>query len=243
MQMNSLLHKVDQARTKYPEVLRTIKACGRIYAGGVLCAKVHKSPDVLATAAVYTEATNKSELRELGRGAMAVKSENFLLGPQMAEAPELFRRGQPGAGKTAGETQAPLTTEDRRTGPDASLTEDSWNGKGSSDGAGPPVDLRLPYSQVARIKILGVIFEKDLQFSDHFERTLARVKVRMAILARVAGCSWGLETRLLGATGLALAMSLLLYGWAAAGSGLSEKHIRQLDAPAVFWALALQHAR
>ena len=83
---------------------------------------------------------------------------------------------------------------------------------------------------MSKFKLLGVIFDKDFGFDDHFHRILSKAKVRLAILNKVSSCTWGLETGMLRITGKAPVMSLLRYGLVVFGSGMRSAQFRQLDA-------------
>ena len=90
-------------------------------------------------------------------------------------------------------------------------------------------DAALPYSQVSRIKILGMLFDQRFSFEDHMSKILAKARTRLAILNKVAGSSWGLETGMLRLTGKSLVLSLLRYGQTVVGSSLSEKWMSLID--------------
>ena len=50
------------------------------------------------------------------------------------------------------------------------------------------------------MKIPGLIFDGRLTFRAHTESLMARLKVRHGVLARLAWCTWGLETHVLRVT-------------------------------------------
>ena len=79
------------------------------------------------------------------------------------------------------------------------------------------------------MKILGVIFDEQFSFKEHFDRLLERAQIRMGIITRLSGHKWGLETRMLRLTGQSLVISLLKYGYAITGSGITELQLRQLN--------------
>ena len=80
----------------------------------------------------------------------------------------------------------------------------------------------LPYTEVARMKVLGVVFDRDFSFADHFSRIMEKARIRVGILAKLAGHKRGLETRMLRLTGQSLAVSLMRYGYVVTGSGMSR---------------------
>ena len=50
---------------------------------------------------------------------------------------------------------------------------------------------QLPFPARESIEILGVIFDVGLAFPEHLSVVSGRAKVRLSLLARVAGSSWG----------------------------------------------------
>ena len=85
------------------------------------------------------------------------------------------------------------------------------------------IETLLPYKVVSHFRLLGVIFDNRFTFRKQYERIQEKAGIRMALVKRVSGCKWGLETRMLKATGDALLVSLLRYGLAVTGSGAPEK--------------------
>ena len=77
--------------------------------------------------------------------------------------------------------------------------------------------------------VYEVLFDKEFSFQQQFERVLEKAKVRMALVRRVSGCTWGLETRLLKATGDALLISLLRYALPVTGSSVSDRMLNKID--------------
>ena len=92
------------------------------------------------------------------------------------------------------------------------------------------MSTRLPYKVVTAFRLLGVKFDDRFSFQAQFERILSLSENRVAILNRVAGCPWGLETNTLRLTCDTLVVSLLRYGLAIVGPGLSDKAMASLDA-------------
>ena len=80
------------------------------------------------------------------------------------------------------------------------------------------------------MKILGLLFDKQFSFCDRFDRIIDEAKVRMGKVTRFSGHTWGLETRMLRFTGPSLVISLLRYGYAGTGSGLSDSDLKQTNA-------------
>ena len=52
------------------------------------------------------------------------------------------------------------------------------------------LETALPYSQVSRIKILGMVFDQSFSFEEHLDRILEKAKTRLAVLNKVTSCSW-----------------------------------------------------
>ena len=63
----------------------------------------------------------------------------------------------------------------------------------------------LPFRMVSAMEILSLLFDEQ-----HVDQALNRAKMRMGILARVLGFTWGLETDVLRVTADALAPSFNL---------------------------------
>ena len=79
------------------------------------------------------------------------------------------------------------------------------------------------------MKVSGVIFDDGMDFSDHLRGVFERSKVRLAVLARVAGSSWGLEAGAIRQTHDSLLVSLLRYGLILMGSGLFECQLASIE--------------
>ena len=86
-----------------------------------------------------------------------------------------------------------------------------------------------PYPDKESVKILGVVCDAGLTFAEQIASVFERAKIRMAVLARVAGSSWGPETGMLRLTHEALLTSLVRYGWAVIGSGIHEERMLALN--------------
>ena len=110
-------------------------------------------------------------------------------------------------------------------------TAEAVNNQQSNDPITPWCEelMELPYSKVSRMKVLGVIFDKERNFAEHFDRVLEKAKTRMSIIGKTEGYKWGLESRMIKIVGQALITSLLRYGYAIVGSGLWDKHLKQWD--------------
>ena len=87
----------------------------------------------------------------------------------------------------------------------------------------------LPYPFANQIKILGIIFDMKLCFEAHIETILDRAKIRVGVISRLAGCTWGAETGILRLTGDSLVVSLMRYGLPMIGSGAYEQSINKLE--------------
>ena len=111
-----------------------------------------------------------------------IKSGNFLITPEDA-GDELFRRN-PKSNKS--------TVCSRRATGMVSTAQSLQESRSEVQMPQLPTcaerpDFEFPFRQVARMKILGVIFDKELKFEDHFAKTMDKAKVRMAVIARLAG--------------------------------------------------------
>ena len=58
---------------------------------------------------------------------------------------------------------------------------------------------------------------------------MQKAKVRIAIMAKVSGSTWGLGAGMLRLSWKYLALRLFRYGLAVTGSGLQERHLKELD--------------
>ena len=79
------------------------------------------------------------------------------------------------------------------------------------------------------MKVLGVILDNGMSFQKHTDQPLHRAKVRMGLLTRVSGFTWGHETNELRATADALIPGLSRYGLSVVGSGANEQSLRRID--------------
>ena len=87
----------------------------------------------------------------------------------------------------------------------------------------------LPYPVSSSLKVLGVTFNMGLDSRHQLESILDKAQVRLAVLARVAGATWGLEMGMLRLTHNSLLVSLIRYGLIIMGSGLFERHFLKME--------------
>ena len=83
---------------------------------------------------------------------------------------------------------------------------------------------RLPFRLTNTLTVLGLTLHCGLSFREQLKNTLDKANVRLAILARAAGSTWGRETSVLRLTHDATLGTFLRYGIALLGSGLCGKH-------------------
>ena len=193
--------------------LGEVRVCVLVYADDVICALAHENLRVIETAAEKAASACEGELGSLGLGSESDKSENLLLEPNFGED-GIFRRHATGLG--AGGTERPAI-QPQRIGEQADALRTAHP------------NVVLPYKVVTGMRVLGVFFDNRFCFQKQLESILDRSRVRMAIVKRVSGCTWGLETSMLRLTGDALVVSLLRYGLATIGSGLEKKGMDRVD--------------
>ena len=94
-----------------------------------------------------------------------------------------------------------------------------------------PVSLKsqLPYEWAQFMVILGLVWDQQLNFSEHVRRLVARANLRNGIMARLARCNWGLDAGITRSTSKALIFSLCRYGLTVFGAGLHHADFARLD--------------
>ena len=181
MHMNTLLANVHKDRLSLQRELTQVKYCDYIYADDTLYAIAHREIRVVELAAQKSAGFFQTQLKVLGLSMMPVKSENFLEMPQEIEG-SIFRRGSHQATTTA--TSGGVSTRNTPSGEIIPAKECFPEGDGATSQEGyKQVPLSLPYTQVARMKVLGVIFDKEFLFSDQFKKVLDKARKRLAIIA------------------------------------------------------------
>ena len=202
----------------------TIRFLDSLYADDILCAIAHKNLQTLEQAAHVSANAYADSLGDLGLAATAPKSENFIIS-RNAEEETLFRRNWE-------------EIQQHRNPPEGSLDPAGAPAMESSERPPTPAQpteaptqqhLALPYTEVAKMKILGAAFDREFSLNDHYSRILEKARIRMSIIARLSGQKWGLETRMLRLTGQSLAISLLRYGFVVTGSGMPDTQLRRLN--------------
>ena len=197
-----------------------------LYADDILCAIAHKSQQVLTSAAHVSARAYEDSLSDLGLATTIPKSENFII--ERVEGEEtLFRRNLQDIQRTTASPEMPhvqenIPIENPAVAPMQPVTVTAEH---------PPAqqNASLPYTEVAKMKILGVVFDKSFSFTDHYHRILEKARVRMGVIAKLSSRKWGLETRMLRLTGQSLVVSLLRYGFVVTGSGMSDAQMRFLN--------------
>ena len=199
-----------------------VSRCNLLYADDVLCALAHKGPAAVTMAARDSAEVHEKELTNRGLKTKKGNAENFTSGPDLGEE-GIFRR----APMEMGENRGMGKEKSGRSAETGAVAMDYRDGgeKWILDGMG----RQLSYSTVARIKILGVVFDRGLSCEDHLNRVLDKAKPRLAVLSKVFSFSWGLESGMIRVAGNALIISQLRYGLTVIGSGLSEKGMRLID--------------
>ena len=87
---------------------------------------------------------------------------------------------------------------------------------------------RLPY-QESYLKILGVLFDEHMSYSNHVRVLMGKAGVRHGVVSRLTRSNWGLETNILRVANEALLTSLTRYCLPMIGSGLYENDLRMLE--------------
>ena len=192
-----------------------------LFADDIVCLITHPKLSPLKCLANITAEVMPVVLAKLGLRTTRPKSMNFitaaltLVGPLFRRQKEAYRRGVQEVRKRETDLELLHMQEGGEEGEELSEFEILCSG--------------LPYQVTSSIKILGVIFDRKFSFTPHIQGIMDRAKIRLAILQRLAGCTWGAETNLLRLTGEALVTSLLRYGLAVTGSGAYEQAISSLD--------------
>ena len=218
LHINPFIERVKEALKGTMVEAEGVEVVLLLYADDVVCILAHRSLACLRRAAAILEAVCAEQLARLGLRSERDKSANPVLWPNFGND-ALFRRkstGTQGAGPGCTSAQ-PRRME--RDGPDELET-----------GCRPREELeKLPYSVVEEMRVLGVVFDDGFKFLKQYGKMRAKARVRMAIMKRLAGTSWGLETTMMRVTGEALVVSLLRYGLTTVGSGLEDKVMRRVD--------------
>ena len=184
-----------------------------LYADDVLCASAHHNLVCLSRAANILESTSARQLRCAG-----LWSAYFAMGPNFGND-ALSRRKSAGTGGAGPQRTG---AQPQRTGEGQSeirLTE--WSLREEPE--------KLRYPEVQEMRVLGAMFDDGFGSQKQFVKICTKVRVRMAIMERLAGCWWELETTMMRITGEALAVSLFRYVLTTAGSGLDDKYMRRID--------------
>ena len=195
--------------------------CLLLYADDVICTVRCDDLDlIVCIAAAVAEAIEES-LGRLGLRSTPVKSKNFVRPPGFTHTglfrrcPNAFREGVLGLRKRDEELEQSRSMEGEfglsRESTFASMQE------------------RLPYPFAATIKISGVVFDMRFCFEAQVKTILDRAKIRIGVVSRLAGCTWGAETAIMRLTGDALVISLMRYALAVIGSGMYEQSLRRLE--------------
>ena len=222
LHIDGLFQKVEMAKQGYSPLLSNVIWCHLIYADDVLCALAHEHQEIVISAAHQSADTHSTALSELGLGTTQEKSVNFLVPPSRTED-SFFRRSRH-------EQEGKQTPRTRNKSQDEEMRAEKDNETFGTQRTDPETDRPvLPYGEVEQFKLLGIEFDKGFTFEGHLQKVLGKAKMRLAILSKVSSYTWGLETGVLRATGKALVTSLLRYGLAVIGSGLTERNMRLLD--------------
>ena len=88
---------------------------------------------------------------------------------------------------------------------------------------------RLPLPATDRLRVLGVTFDCVLNFREQAINNPEKAKVKLAVVAKVAGSTWGLEASVLRLTRDAFLVRLAQYGIVLVGSGLFEQQLSSIE--------------
>ena len=77
--------------------------------------------------------------------------------------------------------------------------------------------------------ILGLVWGRQLHFSERVRRLVARANLRNGIMARLARCNWGRDMGITRSARKALIFSLCKYGLTVFGGGLYHVDFAKLD--------------
>ena len=87
----------------------------------------------------------------------------------------------------------------------------------------------LPFPWKYQFKLLGVILDSRWTFEEHFKNVQLKAKKRIAILRKVSGTKWGLDSRILTAAAHALIESITNYGLAITGTNKELAGLKEID--------------
>ena len=189
--------------------------CILLYADDIMCAFAHESCGMLAEFVQDLADVSREVLAILGLNSDVEKSQGFLLGPTL-EGGSLFRRH-------------PRHCQAEEIAVYAPAQPQTWEMDETALGRRQQSEYVFPYKHVESFRLLGVTFDNKFSFGAQLERVLSLSKKRLAIMGKVAGFAWGLETNMLRLTGDTLITSLLRYGLAVVGSGLSDDSMRRIN--------------
>ena len=81
---------------------------------------------------------------------------------------------------------------------------------------------------VGRVRVLGMMIDTHFGFSAQVAGALQRAGVRSGAMARLSGCTWGLDARLMRTTHAVLLTSLATYALAVVGSGAYAREFSRI---------------
>ena len=188
-----------------------------IYADDMMCALAHENLEMITKMAEGMAATSEAALSTLALSSETAKSESFLTKPNFGDSGLFCRHPM----RLPPDELHPPTGAQPQMG--------STGGDRREASGGHSLVSGLPYRLVADFRLLGITFDDQFSFKEQYNRILSLAKKRLAIVTKVGGFSLGLETNMLRLTCEALVVSLLRYGLAIVGSGLSDMAMAGLD--------------
>ena len=88
---------------------------------------------------------------------------------------------------------------------------------------------KLPFAVSAELKVMGFRFDCGLSCTGQLQYVLDKARMRLAVLGRVAGFTWGLETNISRLASDALLVGPIRFGILSMGSGLFGKQLSGIE--------------
>ena len=223
LHLNLIQERIDCHLREMGGPLPGLNRMSLFYADDEVILLSHEDPHVLVRAAIMEAGADAQALSDLHLSSNAGKSQSMVFSPgNFVGGP--FRRTEEGGAREI------LKSSERLAGIRGEMESIGINGTREWFGAVlEGIFLHLPYKVADSVKVLGVTFDCCLDFQGQLRAVLDKARVRLALLTRIAGTSWGVETNTLRQTYDALLTSTIRYGLVLMGSGLFEDHLSRIE--------------
>ena len=219
---NDIQSFLEEQRKKEPETFAGAIFLDLIYADDITSLFAHEDASRIPSIAQRNAQLICCALLRLELKLSAPKSYNFVISPGLV-LHGAFRR-VPNS-HTLTNMGRPLLDQQNMSG-----LEDLSTNELLEKGIFPP-ELRpqLPFEWRDKIRVLGVLLDPLLTYTDHIQSLIRRARVRHSVMTSLSRSNWGLETGILRATHNALLVSLTRYGFVTVGSGAYESDMKTLE--------------